>query len=253
MSYNEQPTPDDSIKRFRHLTSHADPGKKPRLDPAPQEMSEGGGASGIFRAASRPSDRTSTITAILLLAGKRLLLGIITIVAIIFLSYLGLDMARGADIQSAFINASSNTGAYLNVLVKGDLGQTAESSFSLFPVSIIEILPEIAKRSLGLLFTSLIFAVLVGVPLGIWAAVRRNTPWALMTIVGSIAGISMPSYFAALLLQILAIKLTQHFGRTVLPAGGFGWDLRLLFPAIVLALRPLAQITRVTFISVSEV
>lgn len=63
----------------------------------------------------------------------------------------------------------------------------------------------------------------------------------------------MPSYFAALLLQIAAIKLTQHFGRTVLPVGGFGWDLRLLFPAIVLALRPLAQITRVTFISVSEV
>lgn len=129
-------------------------------------------------------------------------------------------MARGSDFQSVVIMASTSTGAYLSVLVTGDMGQTAESSFSLLPVSIIEILPEIAKRSLGLLFASLLFAVLVGVPLGIWAAVRRNTPWALMTIVGSIAGISMPRYFTALLLQIAAIKLTQHFGRTVLPATG---------------------------------
>ena len=253
MSFIKPPTPDDSIERFRHLTSHADSGKKSKLDTAPKETPEGAGDSGKFGVAPKPSERTSTLAAILLLAGKRLLLGMVTIIAIIFLSYLGLDLARGADFKSAVIMATTSTGTYLSVLVRGDLGQTAESSFSLLPVSIIEILPEIAKRSLGLLFTSLIFAVVIGVPMGIWAAVRRNTPWALMTVVGSIAGISMPSYFAALLLQIAGIKLSQHFGRTVLPVGGFGWDLRLLFPAIVLALRPLAQITRVTFISVSEV
>lgn len=253
MSFIEQPTPDDPIERFRHLTAHPDLGKKLQPDTFANEIPEVAGISRKFRITPEASDRTSTLSAILLLTGKRLLLGMVTIIAIIFLSYLGLDLARGEDIQSAVIMAATSTGAYLSVLLKGDLGQTAESSFSLLPVSIIEILPEIAKRSLGLLFAALAVAVLIGVPLGIWAAVRRNTPWALMTVVGSIAGISMPSYFAALLLQIGAIKLAQHFGRTVLPAGGFGWDLRLLFPAIVLALRPLAQITRVTFISISEV
>jgi peptide/nickel transport system permease protein len=253
MSFIEQPTPEDPIERFRHLTSQPDLGKPSQSDTPAKEIPEVAGISRKLRITPEASDRTSTLSAILLLTGKRLLLGMVTIIAIIFLSYLGLDLARGEDIQPAVITAATSTGAYLSVLLRGDLGQTAESSFSLLPVSIIEILPEIAKRSLGLLFAALTVAVLIGVPLGIWAAVRRNTPWALMTVVGSIAGISMPSYFAALLLQIGAIKLTQHFGRTVLPAGGFGWDLRLLFPAIVLALRPLAQITRVTFISISEV
>ncbi|MCJ7824802.1 MAG: ABC transporter permease subunit [Anaerolineales bacterium] len=253
MSYIEQPTPDDSIERFRRLTSHTDPRKKPQPYPASNDIPERAGDPGKFNIAPVTSERSSTLVAILRLAGKRLLLGIVTIIAIIFLSFLGLDMARGSDFQSAVMMAVTSTFSYLGVLITGDLGQTAESSFSLFPVSIIEILPEIAIRSLGLLFASLSFAVLIGVPLGIWAAVRRNTPWALVTIVGSIAGISMPSYFAALLLQIGAIKLTHYFGQTVLPTGGFGWDLRLLFPAIVLSLRPLAQITRVTFISVSEV
>ena len=253
MGSNERPTADDSIERFRQLTSHPNLGKKSPPDHPSEDTPEGTGDLGKLKRAPETSDRMSILRAILFLTGKRLLLGLVTIIAIIFLSYLGLDMARGTDFQSAFSMAVTSTGIYLGRLMTGDLGYTAKSSFSLLPVPIIEILPEIAKRSLGLLFAALTIAVLIGVPLGIWAAVRRNTPWALMTIVGSIAGISMPSYFAALLLQIAAIKLTQHFGRTVLPAGGFGWDLRLLFPAIVLALRPLAQITRVTFISVSEV
>jgi len=253
MGSSEQPTANDSIERFRQLTTQPNLGKKSPPDHPSEDISEGKSDSGKLKRAPEASDRMSILRAILLLAGKRLLLGLVTIIAIIFLSYLGLDMARGTDFQSAFSMAVTSTGIYLGRLVTGDLGYTAKSSFSLLPVPIIEILPEIAKRSLGLLFAALTIAVLIGVPLGVWAAVRRNTPWALMTIVGSIAGISMPSYFAALLLQIAAIKLTQHFGRTVLPVGGFGWDLRLLFPAIVLALRPLAQITRVTFITVSEV
>jgi ABC-type dipeptide/oligopeptide/nickel transport system permease subunit len=39
----------------------------------------------------------------------------------------------------------------------------------------------------------------------------------------------------------------------LLPVGGFGWDLHLLLPALVLSARPLAQITRVTYITVSEI
>ncbi|MEZ4559556.1 MAG: ABC transporter permease [Caldilineaceae bacterium] len=69
----------------------------------------------------------------------------------------------------------------------------------------------------------------------------------------SIVGVSAPSFFVALLLQRAAIHWTQFTGKSLLPVGGFGWDAHIWLPALVLAARPLAQITRMTFISVSEV
>ena len=42
-------------------------------------------------------------------------------------------------------------------------------------------------------------------------------------------------------------------GHALLPVGGFGWDLHMVLPVLVLAARPLAQITRMTFVSVGRV
>jgi peptide/nickel transport system permease protein len=56
-----------------------------------------------------------------------------------------------------------------------------------------------------------------------------------------------------LLLQIGTIKITQATGKTFLPIGGVGWDEHIILPMLVLAARPLAQITRVTYVTVEEV
>jgi hypothetical protein len=70
----------------------------------------------------KDSERTTILGAVLFLAGKRLLLGLVTIITIIFLSYLGLDVARGTDCQSAVIMEATSTRIYLSRLMTGDLG-----------------------------------------------------------------------------------------------------------------------------------
>jgi len=64
---------------------------------------------------------------------------------------------------------------------------------------------------------------------------------------------SVPSFFAALLLQLIVLRLMGFFGRAILPVGGFGWDAHIVLPALVLAARPIAQIARITFVKVSEI
>ncbi|MCP4541382.1 MAG: ABC transporter permease subunit [Chloroflexi bacterium] len=184
---------------------------------------------------------------------QRLIFGILVLVVIIFLSYLGLGMAQGMAFYPALGQSALKTLGYVGQLTRGELGVSAAGSLTAVPVTIAEVLSDFLGKSLGLLTVSLLIATLVGVTLGVWAAGRRQSGWSLITILASIIGVSVPSFFAALLLQLAAIRLTQAVGRPVLPVGGFGWDKHIIMPALVLAARPIAQITRVTFVSVSDV
>jgi ABC-type dipeptide/oligopeptide/nickel transport system permease component len=44
----------------------------------------------------------------------------------------------------------------------------------------------------------------------------------------------------------------RRTGIRLVPVGGFGWDSHLILPALVLATRPLAQLARITSVSLSE-
>lgn len=184
---------------------------------------------------------------------QRLAFGVLVLIAIIFLSYLGLSMAQNVDFYPAVGQAVSKTIEYLGRLIRGELGFSRAGSVTRLPVTVAEVVPATLSKSLGLLAASLIFATLIGVPLGIWAAWRKRSGWSLLTILISIAGVSVPSFFAALLLQLGAIRLTRTLGRRVVPVGGFGWDAHMILPALVLAARPIAQIYRVTYVTVSDV
>jgi peptide/nickel transport system permease protein len=185
--------------------------------------------------------------------GQRLAFGVVVLLAIVFLSYVGLSMARGAAFAPALSASLGDTVAYVGRVARGDLGRSAAASVTQASVTIGEVLPGMVKKSLGLLGVSLAVAVVVAVPLGVWAATRRRSAWSLMTVLVSIAGVSVPSFFAALLLQLGAIRLTKVLGARVVPVGGFGWDRHLILPALVLAARPIAQIYRVTYVTVGEV
>jgi peptide/nickel transport system permease protein len=191
----------------------------------------------------------STTTLIL----QRLAFGALVLVSIIFLSHLGLGMARGSSFQPALTRATSQTLAYLGRLVHGDLGLSAAGSITLRPVPVAEVVPAALLKSLGLLATALLIAALVGVALGLWAAARRHSRWSLAILMASIIGVSVPSFFAALLLQLAVLRWARLFGQAPVPVGGFGWDAHIVLPALVLAARPVAQIARITFVSVSDV
>ncbi|MEJ2558707.1 MAG: ABC transporter permease subunit [Anaerolineae bacterium] len=202
-------------------------------------------------AVSRPGWKETLIGTAAFVA-QRLAFGALVLVVIIFLSHLGLGMARGISIYPASARAASKTLAYLGRLVQGDLGMSEAGSLTLLPVPVAEVVPPIVSKSLGLLAASLLMATLIGVILGIWAAGRRHTGWSLLVLLASIAGVSVPSFFAALLLQLVMIRWAQVFGLPLVPLGGFGWDKHIILPALVLAARPIAQIARVTFVSVGE-
>lgn len=191
--------------------------------------------------------------AVLTFVGGRLAFAAITLLIIIFLSFFGLDMARGTTFFPALKNGAIATIGYLGRLATGNLGTAFAAGFGTRRMDITEIVAAVVPRSLGLLAVSLGIAVVLGVMLGVLAARRRDSVRALPIIFLSLIGISLPSFLAALLLQIAAVSYTRYFGKALLPVGGFGWDAHLILPALVLAARPIAQITRVTSVTVTNV
>lgn len=112
---------------------------------------------------------------------------------------------------------------------------------------------DVLKNSAGLLLIALGIAFIGGVSLGIGAAVSKNKLFSTFIVVLSTLGISVPSFLLGMFFWIVNIKAHQTFDIEVLPSAGFGWDSHLIMPVLVLAMRPLAQIAQVTYVSLSDV
>jgi ABC-type dipeptide/oligopeptide/nickel transport system permease component len=69
----------------------------------------------------------------------------------------------------------------------------------------------------------------------------------------SILGVSTPSFLLAMLLWIADFRLYRLTGTAPFPPTGFGWDLHLVMPVLVLAMRPLAQVAQITYVTLSDV
>jgi len=131
----------------------------------------------------------------------------------------------------------------LNAL-QGDLGRSLTTSR---PVS-----AEIAAylpRTLELAISALLVATLLGVCMGILAAVHRDTWLDQLVMLVSLVGVSMPIFWSGLLLiQLFAVQL----GWLPVTSGGQGFA-GLIMPALALALAPAALITRLTRGSLLEI
>jgi ABC-type dipeptide/oligopeptide/nickel transport system permease component len=142
---------------------------------------------------------------------------------------------------------------YLANLTRGDLGVIASPYPSAPATPVTAELARAFPRSLGLLAVALALAVLVGLPLGIGAGLRRKTRFSGILVFFSVLGISTPSYFAAMLLIWFGVWLYRTTGMDFLPLHGFGWDAHLILPAIVLAARPAANVMRLGYNALVEV
>ena len=160
---------------------------------------------------------------------------------------------------------------YLSGVLQGDLGQSFvtkrpvwDEFFTLFPAT------------LELSVCAMIFAVLLGLPAGIIAAVNRGKLFDRLLMSSALIGYSMPIFWWALLLIILMsgwLGLTPVSGRISLlyffedPTGFMIWDAlqseesgalgsalhHLILPTIVLGTIPLAVIARQTRSAMLEV
>jgi len=132
-----------------------------------------------------------------------------------------------------------------NLVRYGDLGP---SYFSTLKVS--EIIAVFWPVSIQLGLAAMALALLVGVPLGVIAALKQNTWLDFAATFLSIFFISTPSYvLVTLLIVIFAVQLGW------LPSGGWGglMDRKVLIPAFALAIGPAATLARYTRASLLEV
>ncbi len=110
---------------------------------------------------------------------------------------------------------------YLNFLgniLHGDFGK----SF-VFNIPVLELILSRLPATLELTLMAVIGATLIGVPLGMYAGYRPNSPIAKLIMALSIFGFSVPTFWIGL---VLILVFAVHFG--VLPAGGRGDTVRVL-------------------------
>src|SRR5215210_5241332 len=160
---------------------------------------------------------------------------------------------------------------YMETVAKGDLGTTIRTRR---PVT--DELRERFPATIELTGAALIFAVLLGIPLGFVAAKRYGTWIDHASLLASLIGVSIPVFFLAILLKyVFAVKLgllptvgrisvlinidhpTNFYTIDALLAGDMGafWDVlkHLMLPAIALGSIPLAVIARITRAAVLDV
>ncbi len=184
-------------------------------------------------------------------------------VAIVFLTFFGLLMSGAGqagvnlDLGGAVSDSLSESVSYLSDLLHGNPGaydnQVRFVYWSRSERLISGAVRRTLSKSVGLLLLSMTLGGLIGIPLGLLGALLRHRRFSLLFVVAAIVGVSTPSFFLALLLQILEVTFYRRTGISPFPVGGFGWDEHVVLPALVLAARPIAQVARVSFVALSEV
>jgi len=140
---------------------------------------------------------------------------------------------------------------YMKNLVKGDLGRSIN-----YDIAINSLIFSRLQVTVPLAFLSMIFAILLSLPMGIYSALHRNRMGDYGIMVFSQIGLAVPAFWAGILL-ILFFAVAIHW----LPAGGFqpwqenpiGAFKSLLLPALSLGFVRAAVLTRMTRSSMLEV
>jgi oligopeptide transport system permease protein len=142
---------------------------------------------------------------------------------------------------------------YLGKLAHGDLGPSYKNKDFTVTEMIADGLPVSAKLGVS----AILLALMIGVTLGTFAALRQNkaTDYAVMSL--AMVGITIPTFvMAPILTLIFGVYGVSLFGYDIsLPVGGWnGGALRnMILPVIVLSLPQIAVIARLTRGSMVEV
>ncbi len=216
---------------------------------------------------------------------RRIFFIILVWMCIIFFAYLGMRMVRNSEISRPDYDlvqhgkrAWQDTRAFLSGVLQGDLGivriqtggvveqgDVTGSNRGDLPdlgtrqvetshVLVKDVLWEAFANSMGLLLVALAMATVLGLYIGDVAALTKRKILVLPLLTLTILGVSAPSFFAGLLLQVGELRYLAITGRRLVSMAGFGWDLEhMLMPVLVLAARPLAYLTRAAFLSLTHV
>jgi len=125
-----------------------------------------------------------------------------------------------------------------------------------------EIIKETLPNTLVLAVSAIVFATIIGILLGIWSALVKDSWWDRALLVITSIGMSTPSFFSAIIIgYIFAFLLHNLTGLSMtgslyeIDDMGEGKHLvlkNLILPAFTLGIRPLAVITQLTRNSLLE-
>ena len=137
-------------------------------------------------------------------------------------------------------------GRYIKDVLRGDFGE----SFKYRGRTVSELLKKKMWVSAQLNIAAISLSLVVGIPLGLFAALRQGTLWDTSTVAFTLLGQSIPVFLTApVVLLVFALKLD------ILPTHGWGglFDTRVILPAAVMGVPGIAIITRLTRASTLEV
>src|SRR5438445_1371852 len=115
---------------------------------------------------------------------------------------------------------------YLWRMLNGNFGNSIAQQ-----VSVLSLLAQTLPKTLVLISTAMVFAVVIGIPVGLIAGVRRNTAVDHVARVGAILAASLPDYW----LGIMLILAFAYYLRIFPVAGSSGQD-AVVLPALTLRL-----------------
>jgi peptide/nickel transport system permease protein len=136
-------------------------------------------------------------------------------------------------------------------MLRGDLGQSM-----LLNRSVTDAILERLPVTLALAGFALLLTVVIGVPLGVIAALKANTLVDQVVLVVALVGVSVPNFWLSLMLIVAFGVWTD-----LLPAGGYTpfaddpveWVRSLILPGISLALLQIGLLARITRATMLEV
>jgi len=200
---------------------------------------------------------------------KRLLLAIPTLLAVLSIVFVLARVLPGDPAQTilgdqasqeALANMRQRLGIdkpigaqYIDFLVNAVRGDWGTSLVTGKPV--VQEVRQVLPYTIDLTVSAILLGALIGIPLGVWSAMHRNTWVDYAVRVGSLLGLSFPAFVLAILLLLaFAIQLRWF---PVISAGNLGDPIErlrgLVLPALSLGIIMAAYVTRVTRSSMLEV
>ena len=132
---------------------------------------------------------------------------------------------------------------FIQNALKGDLGDSLVK-----PDSAMELVAERLPATIQLAVFSLAISTVIAVPIGVLAAVRRDTPFDYFGKIIALLGQSVPSFWLGLMLMwVFAVQLDW------LPASGTGSFKHMIMPAIALGWFQVAAVMRLLRSSMLDV
>jgi oligopeptide transport system permease protein len=195
---------------------------------------------------------------------RRILWLIPTLLAMALVTFLVMHATPGSPLEPEGGNNPLSPVEQKNLAAKYGLDRPLWEQFGLFVVKILqgdfghsyvyktrsvaEIISDAFPVSLRLGAMALILATVVGVALGILAAVHQNSFWDYLSVTTAMVAVSIPNFVMAVFLILLFSFVIPLF-----PTGGWGGPRDWVLPTITLALAPMAMIARYTRSSMLEV